>query len=74
MGFISVKQYTPKLQLLSMFFGSKNQTKKKKSCNLSGRAWETMVNTFAPQTPAINDCPHFFAVCGQLVCFYKHQL
>ena len=28
MGFISVKQYTPKLQLLSMFFGSKNQTKK----------------------------------------------
>lgn len=29
MGFISVKQYTPKLQLLSMFFGSKNQTKKK---------------------------------------------
>ena len=28
MGFISVKQYTPKLQVLSMFFGSKNQTKK----------------------------------------------
>lgn len=28
MGFISVKQYTPKGQVLSMFFGSKNQTKK----------------------------------------------
>ena len=28
MGFISVKQYTPKGLVLSMFFGSKNQTKK----------------------------------------------
>lgn len=32
MGFISVKQYTPKLQQLSMFFAGKNQTKKK-SCH-----------------------------------------
>ena len=28
MGFISVKQYTPKLQLLSMFFAGKKHTKK----------------------------------------------